>query len=165
LLRRCLRLVGVRDVEEHDEGLAQLAYATRPEVARPFRLDRLVHGQDIAIPLDLTLEMPTEPSAEAATAVWSCGTRKARVFRALPVRGYRLTATDIAWTVGEGPEISGPISAFMLLLTGRPVALPRLAGDGASVLRANSWPAPDARELRQRRAPGRTSLPRSACEG
>jgi len=98
-------------------------------------MDILVHGQDIAIPLDLTLDMPAEPSAVAATAVWSCGRRKSRVFRRLPVPDYRLTATDISWTVGEGLEISGPISAILLLLTGRPVALPRLSGDGAAAVR------------------------------
>jgi uncharacterized protein (TIGR03083 family) len=103
--------------------------------AREALMDSLVHGQDIAVPLDLTLDMPAEAASVAATAVWSCGKGKARVFRSLPLHGFRLIATDTSWAVGEGPEIRGPISAILLLLTGRPVALPRLAGDGASALR------------------------------
>lgn len=98
-------------------------------------MDSLVHGQDIAIPLGLTLDMPAEPAAVAATTVWSCGKGKGRVFRRIPLQGFRLTATDTSWTVGDGPDIFGPISAILLLLTGRPVALPRLTGDGASAVR------------------------------
>lgn len=48
----------------------------------------------------------------------------------------RLTATDVEWSVGEGPEIRGPISAILLLLTGRRAALPRLSGPGVDDLRA-----------------------------
>jgi uncharacterized protein (TIGR03083 family) len=112
--------------------------------AREALMDALVHGQDIAIPLNLTLDMPTEPAAVAATTVWSCGRGKARVFRSIPLRGFRLTATDTPWTVGDGPEISGPISAVLLLLTGRTVGLPRLAGEGASALR-RQLAVPEAR--------------------
>lgn len=99
--------------------------------------DILVHGQDIAIPLHRDLEMPVTAAAAAATRVWSFGGRgKARVFRSLPLRGYRLTATDVEWSAGEGPEIRGPISAILLLLTGRRVALPLVSGPGADELRA-----------------------------
>lgn len=99
-------------------------------------IDILVHGQDIAVPLGLSLEMPTEPTAVAATRVWSYGGKgKARVFRKLPVHRFGLTATDISWSVGDGPQIEGPISAILLLLTGRLVALPRLEGEGMSDLR------------------------------
>lgn len=99
--------------------------------------DILVHGQDIAIPLHRDLEMPADAASAVAARVWSQGGRgKARVFRSLPLHGYRLTATDVAWSVGEGPEIRGPISAILLLLTGRRVALPRLSGAGVDDLRA-----------------------------
>jgi uncharacterized protein (TIGR03083 family) len=103
--------------------------------SREALMDSLVHGQDIAIPLGLPLDMPAEPAAVAATAVWSCSRRKAQVFRRIPLRNVRVTATDTSWAVGEGPEIEGPISAILLLLTGRPAALPRLTGEGATALR------------------------------
>jgi hypothetical protein len=37
--------------------------------------------------------------------------------------GYRLIAIDVDWTAGSGQGASGPISALLLLLTGRPAAL------------------------------------------
>ncbi|BCJ74982.1 hypothetical protein CS0771_45260 [Catellatospora sp. IY07-71] len=38
--------------------------------------------------------------------------------------------TPLEWSVGAGPEVTGPIDALLLLLTGRKVALSRLAGPG-----------------------------------
>lgn len=103
--------------------------------SREALMDILVHGQDIAIPLQLDLEMPTAAAAAAATTVWSYGGRcKARVFHNLPLRGFRLTATDISWSAGQGPDINGPISAILLLLTDRLVALPQLTGEGVDAL-------------------------------
>jgi uncharacterized protein (TIGR03083 family) len=99
--------------------------------------DILVHGQDIAVPLGVELEMLRTASTVAATRRWD--TRKSwlsTVFRNLPLDGYRLTATDAEWAAGEGPEVAGPIGALLLLLTGRTAALDRLTGEGADVLRA-----------------------------
>jgi uncharacterized protein (TIGR03083 family) len=99
--------------------------------------DSLVHSQDIALPLGLHLEMEPTASAIAATRQWETrGTWMAWVLRPLPLGGYRLTATDADWTRGQGLEVAGPIGALLLLLTGRNVALGRLAGEGAEALRA-----------------------------
>ena len=99
--------------------------------------DILVHSQDIAIPLGVELDIPTAGSALAATRAWDTrGRWLATVFRRLPVEDYRLTATDIDWTRGEGPTVAGPISALLLLLTGRAAALDQLTGEGARVLRS-----------------------------
>jgi uncharacterized protein (TIGR03083 family) len=99
-------------------------------------IDIAVHGQDIAIPLGRELDLPAPTAALAASRVWSYGGRgKAMVFDTIPLAPYRLSATDIAWTEGDGPEIQGPIAAILLLLTGRPVALSRLVGAGADQLR------------------------------
>jgi uncharacterized protein (TIGR03083 family) len=99
-------------------------------------IDNLVHGMDIAIPLNLDLEVPGDAAAEAAARVRSLdGTRKNRVFRDISVRDFRLVATDYAWSAGQGPEIRGPIRALLLLLTGRPVGLADVTGPGAEVLR------------------------------
>jgi uncharacterized protein (TIGR03083 family) len=99
--------------------------------------DILVHGQDIAIPLGRELSMPAEAAAVAASRVWSTrGTRLARVFGQVPFDGIRLTADDVTWSVGDGREIRGPVSAILLLLTGRQAALSRLSGDGLADLRS-----------------------------
>jgi hypothetical protein len=70
----------------------------------------------------------------AATRVWSYrGNSKAKVFKNIPLGGLRLNATDMAWAVGAGREIEGPILAILLLLTGRLAARPMLSGDGVAV--------------------------------
>ncbi|MBJ8339460.1 maleylpyruvate isomerase family mycothiol-dependent enzyme [Antrihabitans sp. YC3-6] len=100
-------------------------------------IDNLVHGQDIAIPLGRQLEMPTAAAAVAASRVWACrGTGKAKVFDSLPLGGYRFTATDTEWSAGDGPELTGPISALLLVLTGRPAGLGQLTGAGVEALTA-----------------------------
>ena len=88
-------------------------------------IDILVHGQDIAIPLERDLEMPISASATAASRVRSqlC-TSTGRVFRDIGVRRFQLIATDTTWCEGDGPEVRGPIFAILLLLTGRRAALP-----------------------------------------
>ncbi len=52
------------------------------------------------------------------------------------MEGFRLTATDTAWSVGSGLPVEGPIAALLLLVTGRDVALDRLDGEGAHRLAA-----------------------------
>ncbi len=53
------------------------------------------------------------------------------------LRGLRLTAVDTTWTVGDGADVRGPIAAMLLLLTGRPAALPQLTGDGLPTVTAS----------------------------
>lgn len=98
-------------------------------------IDIVVHGQDIAIPSGRMLEVPPTVAATAASRVWGDrNSRKAKVFQSLPYEGHRLIATDTDWSVGDGPEIRGPVLALLLLLTGRPVVLPQLEGEGATAL-------------------------------
>lgn len=103
--------------------------------SRDTLIDIVVHGQDIALPLGLALVVPVDAAAEAATRVSTLGARMSSVFHPVPWRRHRLTATDTRWSVGDGPEISGPILAILLLLTGRLVALPQLDGEGLASLR------------------------------
>ncbi|RSM43454.1 maleylpyruvate isomerase family mycothiol-dependent enzyme [Actinoplanes sp. ATCC 53533] len=88
--------------------------------------DVLVHLQDIAVPLGRDLPMPIAAARAAADRVWEMGWP----FRARRrLRGARLTATDTDWSVGAGKQVSGPIAALLLLLTGRTAtARPHLTG-------------------------------------
>jgi len=52
------------------------------------------------------------------------------------IAGLRLTATDTAWTNGDGPEVSGPILSLVMAMTGRAAAVDDLSGDGVATLRA-----------------------------
>ena len=78
--------------------------------------DALVHGQDIAIPLGRTREMPLDLAEAALNHVLKSpfyGARKR-------LRGTRLTATNTNWSSGEGPnELRGPVQDLLLLATGR----------------------------------------------
>lgn len=98
-------------------------------------IDILVHGQDIAIPVRREHPIPPAVAAVAATRAWT--TRWPRPI--LPHKrfaGYRLTATDTDWSVGEGEELRGPISAILLVIVGRSVALAQLSGAATSDIAA-----------------------------
>ena len=112
--------------------------------------DILVHGQDIAIPLGRRHDMPPRAAAAAASRVltmrWPPPLPAAR-----KVAGFRLTATDTPWSFGQGPRISGPIGALLLVCAGRLAALPQLSGEGTERLAARlSTPPPSPAESRNR---------------
>jgi uncharacterized protein (TIGR03083 family) len=98
--------------------------------------DLLVHAQDIAIPLGIDFPTPPDAGAAAATRIWEL--RWPLWFDAKRRLGsFTLTATDADWTIGTGPEVAGPISAILLLLTGRTeAATPLLTGNGVRSLAA-----------------------------
>ncbi|WP_344068936.1 hypothetical protein [Nostocoides vanveenii] len=52
----------------------------------------------------------------------------------LPVRvngrGLRLTATDLDWSAGSGPEVRGTREALLTAVAGRADLLPELSGPG-----------------------------------
>ncbi|GAA3219585.1 maleylpyruvate isomerase family mycothiol-dependent enzyme [Actinocorallia longicatena] len=95
-------------------------------------MDVLVHGQDIAIPLGIDRPQPTAAARAAAEHTWNRGFPFHAQRR---LRGYRLIATDTDWTAGTGRELRGPITALLLLVSGRDAALPHLTGPGADALR------------------------------
>jgi uncharacterized protein (TIGR03083 family) len=99
---------------------------------RNILFDVLVHVQDIAIPLGVSRPMPPHAAAAGATRLWEMGWP---FWARRLLRGLRLVATDVPWSAGAGPELTGPIEAILLLLTGRTAtALPRLTGVGTARL-------------------------------
>lgn len=46
------------------------------------------------------------------------------------IRGLRLQATDVEWSHGSGPEVSGPGEALLMAMAGRAVAIDELTGAG-----------------------------------
>jgi hypothetical protein len=46
----------------------------------------------------------------------------------------RLVATDIDWSHGDGPEVTGPGEALLMAIARRPAALADLRGAGVSIL-------------------------------
>lgn len=88
-------------------------------------VDILVHAQDIARPLRLDHPMPAERVAPVLDHVW-----KASFYGAQRrLKGSRLAATDLDWSVGDGPRvINSPAGELLLLMTGRPV--PSISTEG-----------------------------------
>jgi hypothetical protein len=54
--------------------------------------------------------------------------------------GLALSATDLPFSFGSGAAVNGPAEALLLAMTGRPIALGDLTGDGVAVLRARIAP-------------------------
>ncbi|TLF76652.1 maleylpyruvate isomerase family mycothiol-dependent enzyme [Nocardia cyriacigeorgica] len=99
--------------------------------------DIMVHGQDISRPLGRPIAIPAEAAAAAAARAYSVGWP---VWKRRRLDGFRLSATDTAWSVGQGRPIEGPIVALLLLITGRPAALEQLTGAGVAEIAARLAP-------------------------
>lgn len=94
-------------------------------------VDVLVHGQDIAIPLERRFDGPLELVVASLDHVVT------QPFTGAPARiaGLRLAATDVDWTHGSGPTVSGTAGDILLTVLGRSVALDGVTGDGVPELR------------------------------
>jgi uncharacterized protein (TIGR03083 family) len=99
-------------------------------------IDVLVHAQDVAIPLARHHPMPPEAAATAATRIWTMRWPPPFPARRAMER-FRVTATDTAWSSGQGSQVYAPISAILLLSAGRLAALPHVSGPGAAELAAS----------------------------
>ena len=92
--------------------------------------DVLVHGLDIAWPLGLTRRIPGERLQKSLTYLTS--SRAGSVVPKGVLAGLRFSAEDVDWAHGDGPLVSGSAESLLLALTGRPVAVKHLHGDGVA---------------------------------
>lgn len=105
----------------------------RPPGAKPMDvlLDNLVHQQDIRRPLGasrvLAEDRAVAVAEHAAGNRFPFGARKR-------IAGLKLRAEDAEWSTGDGPEVSGPIEALILMLVKRPAGLVDLKGEGLETL-------------------------------
>jgi len=91
-------------------------------------LDRLAHHQDIRRALGHQRAVP----AERLTAVLEASPTLGSVFGARRrTKGLRFEATDVDWSWGDGPIVTGPAEALLMTMLGRRQPLPELAGEGA----------------------------------
>lgn len=93
--------------------------------------DGTIHHQDIRRALGLPRHIPDSRLVPVLTFALTAPTLPARG----NAKGLRLRATDVDWTTGEGPEVSGPGEALLMALAGRPQALNELTGGGLLALR------------------------------
>jgi uncharacterized protein (TIGR03083 family) len=93
-------------------------------------VDGMIHQQDIRRALGQPRVIPPERLHRVLNnALSSPATRGAR-----RTRGVRLIATDLDWAHGDGPEVTGPAEALLMVMTARPDALNQLAGPGKALL-------------------------------
>jgi uncharacterized protein (TIGR03083 family) len=91
----------------------------------------VVHSEDIRRPLGLHHD--GQPEAVLACldlfkgANFPVGTKKR-------IAGLRLVATDLDWSHGDGPEVTGPGRSLLMTMTGRPAGLDGLEGEGVATL-------------------------------
>jgi uncharacterized protein (TIGR03083 family) len=108
---------------------------TTPPAPLDSRLvEEVVHGEDIRRPLGITRDYPAEAVVrslryQARTSV-SFGGAKQRI------SAVRLCATDEDVSIGSGPEVSGPVLALLLAISGRTGALGRPESPRGAV----TWP-------------------------
>ncbi|OBK67711.1 maleylpyruvate isomerase family mycothiol-dependent enzyme [Mycobacterium sp. 1165178.9] len=93
-------------------------------------VDGTIHHQDIRRALDRPRDVPPDRLARILPLVPG----NPRLGAGRRIRGLRLRATDVEWTHGDGPEVTGPGEALLLAMTGRPAALADLAGPGVGTL-------------------------------
>lgn len=94
--------------------------------------EAVIHADDINRPLGITSE--ASPAALAAclsmfvNAGFPVGSKK-------NAAGLSFRATDIEWSWGDGPVVTGPAQSMVLAIVGRPAGLRELAGEGLDELR------------------------------
>jgi len=94
--------------------------------------ETIVHGEDIFRALGGYREHPVEHVVAVADFYKNSNLLIGAKNR---ISGVTLRATDTDWRHGTGPEVSGPILALVLAMTGRKVALDDLTGAGVDTLR------------------------------
>ena len=92
--------------------------------------DGLIHHQDIRRALGLPREVP----ADRLRAVVRVAPVAPPIRARRRIRGLTLTATDLQWSIGRGPIVTGPGEALLVAVAGRPAALWELSGPGLPIL-------------------------------
>lgn len=94
-------------------------------------VDHLIHNQDIRRPLGIPRTIPAEHTTAALDALPKV---RGMFSTASKVKGLRLEATDVDWSLGDGPVVKGPAESLVMAAGGRRVALAELTGDGVAEL-------------------------------
>jgi uncharacterized protein (TIGR03083 family) len=93
-------------------------------------VDGTVHHQDIR----RALGHPRTVPPDRLERILPLAPGNPRLGAGRRIRGLRLTATDVAWEHGDGPEVSGTGEALLMAMTGRPQAVGELSGSGQTTL-------------------------------
>lgn len=142
-VRGGIRLSGANAVALRDRGRGS-AVALVDELERNLRprgltrmfgsrialLDAVVHNQDIRRPLGYPRPIPAERVVPCLNFA-----RVAPPIAAYPrIRGLRMVATDLDWSAGRGPSVTGPAETLLMAIAGRRTSYDDLDGPGAATL-------------------------------
>lgn len=94
--------------------------------------EAIVHAEDIRRPLGIRHDYPMDAVVQVADFYKNSnliiGTKRR-------IEGLSLHATDANWSHGTGPDVSGPMIALLMAMTGRKAVAEELSGDGVATLR------------------------------
>jgi uncharacterized protein (TIGR03083 family) len=118
------------------EGLAGFRARVNDSTSPPGPVDSwlgetIVHAEDIRRALGLAHQYPVEALVRVADFYKRSNTLIGAKSR---VEGLALQATDAEYSTGSGPQVRGPLLSLVMAMTGRPVALSDLSGEGLSTL-------------------------------
>ena len=95
----------------------------------------IVHSEDIRRPLSIKHDYPADALTRVADFYKGSnlviGTKKRIV-------GLQLKASDVDWSHGDGPEVSGPMVSLVMAMAGRKEAIADLSGEGVETLSSRS---------------------------
>jgi uncharacterized protein (TIGR03083 family) len=129
---RLARATGDQPVPELVDRLRHAA--DRPVAGLPPELalgDVLVHSADALRPCG---QMPDPPPADVTVVLETYKKWGRRMFHAVPHRGLSLSATDVDWRSGAGPEVRGRAIDLLLLVANRRQVVDQLDGPGVATL-------------------------------
>ena len=122
------------DLLEQRKANPKKGFVGKIDPAPNMLADHATHLLDVRVGLDRRAAPDPERARavlDAAVRLWrpiTWGTRER-------AKGLRLVATDVGWSYGTGPEVSGPYDGLLLALSGRPAGLPFLSGDGLATFK------------------------------
>jgi uncharacterized protein (TIGR03083 family) len=95
----------------------------------------MCHGEDIRRALGSHGDHPAEHLTTLADLYKKTGAPLRAKKR---IDGLSMRATDVDWSTGAGPEVSGPCMSLILAMVGRAGALADCEGDGVETLRGRA---------------------------
>jgi uncharacterized protein (TIGR03083 family) len=134
MMDRDARRIGARAPDELIARLrARVTTTNHPPAPVATMLGEIVvHSDDIRRPLGLRADVGEDALVACLEmykgASFPLGSKKR-------IDGLRLVATDVDWSHGSGPEVTGPALPMVMVMTGRAAGLDALSGDGMTTLR------------------------------
>jgi uncharacterized protein (TIGR03083 family) len=135
MIDRAARQLGALPPDEIIERIRARTSTTNGPPGPPMTMlgEIVVHSGDIRYPLGLAGEVRPEAMTACLDMYkgqqFPTGAKKR-------AQGLRLIATDLGWSYGSGPEVSGPALPLLLAMTGRAAGLADLSGAGVTTLQS-----------------------------